>query len=471
MHIDRRGTSGIATALAITALACVILVPFRSHLAIATAGLVLVVPVVFAVAVGGTLSGIIGVIIGFVAFDMFFIPPYGTLAVGAGENWLVLAVYVAVLIPISVLVQQQRRSAEDARQRELDAHLVADLSQALVDEDTQVPQRIVDALAASLELDWTVMVVPDATGSLHWAASAGTVPREKVNSALKGGGLITSNTSLSPTSVRVVPLVTEGTPVGVIVLSRAPKDMREQAIVDTLANQAAVSGVRSELRRTQKEIERHEVAEETYRALLRAVSHDLRTPLATITTALSELSLDDQRLGHQDRSDLLTLASAQAVHLDQMVTNLLDAARIEAGMLVATPQTIDLEDLLREAVRSYSLSPSELILDCPPRLTVMVDHHLIGHVLNNLIDNALRHASTPITLRARDYGESAEVAVCDSGSSIALGPPSETPGRLGLYLVREFLAAHESSLVISWTREGSTMSFRLPRQPQEEDTA
>src|ERR1700692_431033 len=100
----RRGVVGSVAAAVVTAALAAAMVPIRSHLSIATTGLVLVVPVVTGVVVGGFAAGAFAVVAGFLVFDLVFIPPYLTLTVGTGENWVVLVVYVAVMLLVASVV-------------------------------------------------------------------------------------------------------------------------------------------------------------------------------------------------------------------------------------------------------------------------------------------------------------------------------------------------------------------------------
>src|SRR5271155_2285678 len=108
----KRWMAGAMVALAGDAVLVAAMVPLRTHLSLATPALVLVVPVLAGVAVGGLASGIVAAAAGFVSFDVFFIPPYGTFTVGAAQNWTALAVYVVAMLIVARMVSflQQTRA-------------------------------------------------------------------------------------------------------------------------------------------------------------------------------------------------------------------------------------------------------------------------------------------------------------------------------------------------------------------------
>jgi two-component system, OmpR family, sensor histidine kinase KdpD len=114
----RRTLIGTAAALASMALLTVAMLPLRSHLSIATAALILVVPVVIGVVSGGFTAGAASVIAGFLVYDFFFIRPYLTLWVGAPQNWVAAGVYVAVMLPVAHVVARMNAARARARRRE-----------------------------------------------------------------------------------------------------------------------------------------------------------------------------------------------------------------------------------------------------------------------------------------------------------------------------------------------------------------
>ncbi len=140
-------------------------------------------------------------------------------------------------------------------------------------------------------------------------------------------------------------------------------------------------------------------------SLVGAVSHDLRTPLATIKIAVSSLRDARSNLSEQDRDEMLSLVESQADRLDRLVTNLLDMTRIQAGALEPRRQAVGVDVLVEDAVEALGPAngPPVLYVDLPDDLPLVdVDRLLVVQTLANLLENAARFApdGTPVTVRA-----------------------------------------------------------------------
>jgi two-component system sensor histidine kinase KdpD len=138
------------------------MLPFRSHLSVATTALVLVIPVVASVAVGGFPAGVAATVTGFVAYDLLFIPPYYTLAVGAAQNWIALAVYVVVMLVTAQVVAQVNAARAEAQRRATEVRRLFDVSELLV-RDSSLPvlfQSVVTAVLGAFRLDSAALLLP-----------------------------------------------------------------------------------------------------------------------------------------------------------------------------------------------------------------------------------------------------------------------------------------------------------------------
>jgi two-component system sensor histidine kinase KdpD len=194
---------------------------------------------------------------------------------------------------------------------------------------------------------------------------------------------------------------------------------------------------------------------------LGAASHDLRTPLAAVKTAVSSLRQADARLSAQDRAELLELIEQQSDRLARLVTNLLDMTRIEAGALEIRPTVMPLDELVDEALGNLGglVARERVRVKAPPDLPMLrIDHVLISQVLANLLDNAERVApsGSVIEIAARvapGTRDHVEIAVTDEGPGIAPGERERVfemfsqDGRggragLGLAIAKAFVEAH-----------------------------
>jgi two-component system sensor histidine kinase KdpD len=280
-----------------------------------------------------------------------------------------------------------------------------------------------------------------------------------------------------------VALVVRGRPVGMLVLEEVLLAEQDRGLLGTFANQAALAVDRSQLRDQALRARLLEEIDRWRSALMGAASHDLRTPLASIKTAVSSLRQDGTRLGADDRSELLELVELQTDRLARLVTNLLDMTRIESGALELRTSAVGLDELIEEAVGSLSgiVPPDRVRSELPAALPVLhIDHVLISQVLANLLENADRLApgTAPIRIAARvapDSGEGqVEISVSDEGPGV---PATERDrvfemfsqngggGRagLGLAIAKAFVEAHGGFIWIDPDVErGARFVFTVP---------
>ena len=219
----------------------------------------------------------------------------------------------------------------------------------------------------------------------------------------------------------------------------------------------AISTLTTRLRRQERDAREASVrahTEELRTALLSAVSHDLRTPLAVITGAATALRDDDAHLTDSARRELLNQIVEDATRLERVLGNLLQLSRMESGK-VPNRELIPVEELVGAALTRMepALVGWKIDLDIPAELTVAVDAVLFEHVLINLIDNALKHGSGPLSIRAWSSGSAIVFEVHDHGQGIPVElsatlfdkfvRASNAPGAgLGLAVVRAIVAAH-----------------------------
>jgi two-component system sensor histidine kinase KdpD len=263
--------------------------------------------------------------------------------------------------------------------------------------------------------------------------------------------------------------------VGLLLLSGfrpAPGDMSSLA---TYANQLALVLERRELRARAMRAELLEEVDKLRGALMGAVSHDLRTPLASITAAASTLRERGDELSRGDRDELVELIESQAQRLARLVSNLLDMTRIASGSLELRKEATGLGALLDDALALLPATVAErVVVSDPDAPLVRVDPLLISQVLANLLENADRHApsGTPIEVSARRDGDVVEIAVDDSGPGVPEGSrdsifsmfSSGTGGAgVGLAIARSFVEAHGGTITAGASPSGGArFVMRLP---------
>lgn len=217
-------------------------------------------------------------------------------------------------------------------------------------------------------------------------------------------------------------------------------------------------------------------------ALLRSVSHDLRTPLSAIRAVVSDLR-DGVVYEESTRADLLELVADETERLDRLVNNLLSMSRIEAGSLQPELQAIPIDELLDVRVHRLAglLRTSTVTVDARPDLPlVSADYTMIEQVVTNLLENAVRHApeGSAITVGAKARGDFIEVSVSDAGPGIDAadlprlfraferGPGSRSSG-LGLAICKALVEAHGGDITVDAARRngsprGARFAFTLP---------
>jgi two-component system sensor histidine kinase KdpD len=254
-------------------------------------------------------------------------------------------------------------------------------------------------------------------------------------------------------------------------------------LLGTFANQAALAVDRAELREQALRARLLEEVDRWRSALMGAASHDLRTPLASIKTAVSSLRQVDARLAPDDRAELLELIELQSDRLARLVTNLLDMTRIESGSLELRPTTISFDELVDEALASLGglVAPGRIKVDAPDDLPLLhLDHVLMSQVLANVLENAERLSpdDSIICLAARTAPRSGatrvEIAVSDDGPGVAreerervfeMFSQNGGGGRagLGLAIAKAFVEAHGGLIWIDPdVRRGARVVFTVP---------
>jgi two-component system sensor histidine kinase KdpD len=486
----RRVVIGSAGAVTLALALGAAMFPVRSQLSVSTAALVLVIPVVVGVAVGGFGAGVVGAGAGFLIYDLVFIPPYYTLSIGAAQNWVGLGVYAIVTVVVTRVVAAVSVARTEAQERATELRRLFDLSELLVRESPmpQLLDTVVAAVQQAFSLDGAALLLP-VDGRLRLVASAGlplTEPERQQLSANVGVPVSLETAIVAPGDVQAVALTASDEAIGLLALRGLNRARPDHELLRAFANHLALALQRAQLREQAVRAQLLDEIDRLRRALVGAVSHDLRTPLATIKVAASTLLDSSAALSGPDAKELLGLIDLQADRLNRLVSNLLDMTRIQSGALELRRARTALPQLLEDALAALGSAAEvgrvqwEAPVDLPD---VDVDPVLICQVLANLIDNATRYApgDTEITVTARrGWGPHVEVAVSDQGPGVADGEratifrlfnPGQAGGRggLGLAIAQAFVEAHGERIWLARTpASGARFVFTLPTAGEEE---
>ena len=426
--------TGYVIAVAGTLVVTAGLLAVRGRVTATNVALAYLLVVVAAAANGGLWPGVTAAGLGFLAFDLLFLPPYGHLKVHNQQDYVSLAVYLLIALVVSVLVEARERRRAQAERREHETRTLYELSNSLLGHDSlqATLQRVAATVRSLFDLAGCAIVLgSDSTPGVVVAASDGHLPQQlpamldgspdgEVRLKEPPGGDTGSAGTL------VVAMRTAQRPVGAMVLlaqDRQPAGFGEveRRLLTTFANQAALA-----VEHGQREQERAhtQALVETDRlrtALLNSVSHDLRTPLASIKAAASSLLDPDITWDQAEQREFLETIDQESDRLSRLVHNLLDMSRIEAGALDPQLTETTLAEVIGPVLRlARAQGSQQFLVDLPEDLpTVLVDPVRLDQVLTNLLDNARRYTDgQPITLAGRALDGRVELRVIDHGPGI-----------------------------------------------------
>jgi two-component system, OmpR family, sensor histidine kinase KdpD len=372
-------------------------------------------------------------ILSILAFDYFFVPPSFTFAISDTEYILTFFGLLLVGLVVSQLAAMVREQADAAQRREVQTVALYDLGRDLTVAAglESLAQTVITHVGETFGRE-VVIFLPVGSILKTFASSPGLAVSEDdlavATWAFEHGQIAGRGTDTLPeASMRYQPLKTMRGVVGVLgVKPPSPERFltRDQVrTLDAFANQIALAIERARLAEQTRQTEMLEVTEKLQTALLNSISHDLRTPLVSITGALSSLSNDQVTLDESDRRSLIETASEEADRLNRLVGNLLDMTRLESGAMRLKPDAADLQDLIGSSLEEAGsrLGNRTVTVNVPDDLPlVQMDFVLIERVLVNVIDNALKYSppETPIEVKASMAGAFVEIMVADQGVGI-----------------------------------------------------
>jgi two-component system, OmpR family, sensor histidine kinase KdpD len=375
-------------------------------------------------------------ILSVVTFDFFFVPPQFTMAVSDAEYILTFFGLLSVGLVISYLTSQVRQQIEAAQRREAQTAALYELGRDLtVTAGLEgVAQTVITHVSQTFSREVTIFL-PDEGVLKVYAATPGLSTAENElavatwafeHAQLAGRGTDT----LPDAKMRCVPLKTTRGVIGVLGVkpSGSNKSLTpdQRRTLDAFANQVALAIERARLVEQAQQAELLEATEKLQTALLNSISHDLRTPLVSITGALSSLE-ESPMMDEEIRHSLIVTAREEADRLNRLVGNLLNMTRLEAGAMRIHAESCDVEELIGSTLEQFGsrLEDRKVIIVLPQDLPLVpLDFVWIGLVLVNIIDNALKYSppDSSIEIRARIYGENLEISVADRGIGI---PPED----------------------------------------------
>ncbi len=487
-----------AGATAIVLIATALCLALRSRLASIDVAMVLLVGVVVVAAFYRRGPALLATALSIAAFDFLFVPPYRTFDVLDTHYFLTFGVMLVVALTLTRLTARIREQAEAAaeRERRTAALYAMDRELATATDTAGLLQVAARHLARAVPGEVRLLLQPEIEGrdgrpawpagglfdsaAARVAASWAYELREPAGWSMTRGG---------EADALFAPLKSPRGLLGMVAIRpRDPERALSDSERDTLLGLVELAGLGLERRQLadQSERARSEVEAEKLRtALLSSLSHDLRTPLASIEGAASSLLESPGKLGGENERELLESILEESRRMTRLVTNLLDMVRVETGTLAVRKSWQPLEEALgvallrlEDRLRGHPVAtrlPSDLPL-------VPIDELLVEQVFLNLLENAARYTppSTPIEISARPENGAVLVEVADRGPGVppgeeravferfyrAAGTASTDAGAgagLGLTICRGIVRAHGGEI---WMEPrpggGASVRFTLP---------
>jgi two-component system sensor histidine kinase KdpD len=427
-----------------------LLVSFRSADSITSDVLSYQLLVVVVALIGGIWPALFAALLSGLTLDFFFVEPLYTVTVDEPLHLFALVLYVANAVLVSYVVDQAARRSRTAQRAAAESELLATVSGSVLRGEGAL-QALVSRTREAFGLTGVRLLVD--------------------------GDIVRSDGEPTPAgSFTTVPVGSRA----VLELHGGDLQASERRLLAVIATQIDAALEHSALAETASEVGPLAAADRVRSALLSAVSHDLRRPLAAATTAVSGLRATDVTLSNADRSELLATADESLQTLASLVTNLLDVSRLEAGVLAVQILPVDAEDVILPAFDELGLGPREIELDLDPDLPPMLaDPGLLKRVVVNLLDNARRFAppGTRVRISTSVFASTAQIRITDHGPGIAperrdaifvpfqrLGDTDNLTGLgLGLALSKGFTEGMGGTLEAEDTPGGGlTMVIALP---------
>ncbi|MFI4993761.1 MAG: ATP-binding protein [Solirubrobacterales bacterium] len=449
--------TGAIVAVGAVALCTLIVYPLK-HVAPVVSLSVVYLPAVLVVSVTwGAWLGVASAVISAAAFNFFHLPPVGQFTIRDSSNWVALVAFLLVAVLASSVAEVTRARARDANARRREADLAAEMARLLLRGDNLAEALPTAAarLAQALELSSAAIEMDALEGDERSIAFPLREGSSRLGTLLVGAD--TSEASLRRLQERVVPALES-------LLSAA---LEREGLLGGVVETAA-------LRR----------ADTVKTALLRAVSHDLRSPLTAISAAGE--AVGSPSLSPQERAEMAAVIGEETRRLSRLVDNLLDLSRLEAGAAEPRREWMSVEEVIGSAVEELAGGAEDFALSIDRDLPlVRADSAQLERAFVNVLENARRHSGGhPVSVRARAVhplaGEGGRliVRVVDRGPGI---PPAQLErvfepfyragtahtghrgSGLGLAIARGFTEANGGTLhVESLPEQGATFVFELP---------
>ena len=440
----RRWALGLAAGAALVAVVTVVIALLEPHVPVLGLGVLYIFAVLPVAVFWGLPLAVAVSVASMLAFNFYFLPPTHTFTLQDSRNWSALGVFVVTSVVVSELAARSRRRA-------IESALLAEIAGSLLGRGV-----------VTRELD---RIAPEAAEALE-------VERVEITLEPEPDGY---------------PLLADGRQVGTLHLVNPQHggSAARRRLLPALASLLGVAIDRQRLAAEALEAETLRRSDAVKTAVLRAVTHDLRSPLMAMLTSASALARDDLELGPDDRRELVSTMLAETHRLSRLIDNLLDLSRLEAGAATPEPDVWPVDELVAQALDETEDPDNRIAVELPAHpLAVRADPRQIERVLVNLFENALKYSPPDERVRVQ-VGESPHhvvLRVVDHGPGIPAGDRDRIfepfqRGRatgqgagLGLAIARGFAEANRGRVwAESRPGQGATFVLELQGAPLAED--
>jgi two-component system sensor histidine kinase KdpD len=475
----RRKLAGYVLAAGLSTVLTLVLTSLRSGLNLTSDVLMFLVAVILVALIGGFAPAVLAAIAGFLLLNYYFTPPIHQWTIAEANNALALGVFVAVALLVSSVVDIAARRTKQAARANAESELLATTAGSVL-RGQQGLSALLDRIREAFGMDSVTLLERTSADGPPPADGTANQTRSMSGSwhvvASRGEPAVTR-----PEEADVEVPVADTLSLGLRGRTLPAADWR---VLGAFASYAAVALDQQRLAAEAQAAKPIAAADRMRTALLAAVSHDLRSPLASAKAAVTSLRSRDVDWAAEDHDELLATADESLDQLTHLVDNLLDMSRLQAGALSLFPRPAGLEEIVSRALDNLDPAARRITVDIPESLPeINVDPAILERVIVNLAENALRYSppGRPPLLAASSLGDRVELRVVDRGPGIPepdrdrmfvpfqrLGDTDNTTGvGLGLALSRGLTEAMGGTLTADDTPGGGlTMTVSLPAVPE-----
>jgi len=471
----RRKVAGYVLAAALAPVLTVALTSLRSGLNLTSDVLLFLVAVILVALVGGFAPAVLAAIAGSLLLNYYFILPIHQFTIAQANNALALGVFVIVALLVSSVVDTAARRTKQAARANAESELLTTTAGSVL-RGQQGLSALLDRAREAFGMDSVTLLERTSPDAQQYA---GGTPGES-RSMSGSWHVVASRGEPAVTRPEEADVAIPVADTLLLALRGRALPATDRRVLGAFASYAAVALDQQRLAAEAQAAKPIAAADRMRTALLAAVSHDLRTPLASAKAAVTSLRSEDVNWAAEDHDELLATADESLDQLTHLVDNLLDMSRLQAGALSLFPRPASLEEIVSRALDNLDPAARGITVDIPESLPeINVDPAILERVIVNLTENALRYSppGTPPLLTASALGDRVELRVVDRGPGIPeqdrdrmfvpfqrLGDTDNTTGvGLGLALSLGLTEAMGGTLTAEDTPGGGlTMTVSVP---------